>query len=82
MIVKSGRCVTAGAALSHIDLALWLVRTVSPRLASLTARYLIADSRASQSLYALSDHLMHSDPVVQRFESWARERLTRRFFTR
>lgn len=40
MIVKSGRCVTAGAALSHIDLALWLVRTVSPRLASLTARYL------------------------------------------
>jgi len=26
MIVKSGRVVTAGAALSHVDLALWLVR--------------------------------------------------------
>jgi transcriptional regulator GlxA family with amidase domain len=79
MIVKSGRVVTAGAALSHMDLALWIVRSVSPQLASLTARYLIADSRTSQSVYALSDHLMHSDPIVQRFESWARARLTQRF---
>ena len=76
MLVKSGRFVTAGAALSHIDLALWVVRGVSPRLASLTAKYLIVDSRPSQSVYALTDHLVHSDPVVQRFESWARARLT------
>jgi transcriptional regulator GlxA family with amidase domain len=75
MIVKSGRFVTAGAALSHIDLALWLVRGVSPKLASLTAKYLIVDSRPSQSAYALTDHLVHSDLLVQRFESWARSRL-------
>ena len=75
MIVKSGRFVTAGAALSHIDLALWLVRGVSPKLASLTAKYLIVDSRPSQSAYALTDHLVHSDPLVQRFETWARSRL-------
>jgi len=79
MIVKSGRCVTAGAALSHVDLALWLVRRSSPQLASLTAKYLIVDSRPSQSVYALSDHLIHSDPIVQRFESWARARLTEGF---
>jgi transcriptional regulator GlxA family with amidase domain len=79
MIVKSGRFVTAGAALSHMDLALWLVRSVSPQLASLTAKYLIADSRPSQSVYALVDHLVHSDPIVQRFESWAREKLTEGF---
>ena len=79
MIVKSGRCVTAGAALSHMDLALWLVRGVSPELASMTAKYLIVDSRPSQSAYALTDHLVHSDPVVQRFESWARARLTHGF---
>jgi len=79
MIVKSGRCVTAGAALSHMDLALWLVRGVSPQLASLTAKYLIVDSRTSQSVYALTDHLVHSDPIVQRFESWARSQLTRGF---
>jgi transcriptional regulator GlxA family with amidase domain len=79
MIVKSGKLVTAGAALSHIDLALWLVRSASPTLASLTAKYLIVDSRPSQSAYALTDHLVHSDPLVQRFESWARSRLKHGF---
>jgi transcriptional regulator GlxA family with amidase domain len=79
MIVKSGHFVTAGAALSHIDLALWLVRSASPQLAALTAKYLIVDSRPSQSAYALTDHLVHDDPVVQRFERWARARLTRGF---
>jgi transcriptional regulator GlxA family with amidase domain len=79
MIVKSGRFVTAGAALSHMDLALWLVRGVSPQLASLTAKYLIVDSRPSQSAYALTDHLVHSDPIVQRFETWARSRLSHGF---
>ena len=79
MIVKSGQFVTAGAALSHIDLALWLVRGVSPELAALTAKYLIVDTRPSQSAYALTDHLVHDDPIVQRFERWARARLTRGF---
>jgi transcriptional regulator GlxA family with amidase domain len=79
MIVKSGRFVTAGAALSHMDLALWIVRGVSPELASLVAKYLIVDSRPSQSAYALTDHLIHSDPLVQRFESWARARLAHGF---
>lgn len=79
MIVNSGRFVTAGAALGHMDLALWIVRGVSPQLAALTAKYLIVDSRPSQSAYALTDHLVHDDPVVQRFESWARARLARGF---
>src|SRR5579872_481638 len=79
MIVKSGKFVTAGAALSHIDLALWLIRRTSPKLAELTAKYLIVDSRPSQSAYALTDHLVHSDPLVQRFETWARARLAEGF---
>jgi transcriptional regulator GlxA family with amidase domain len=79
MLVKSGRFVTAGAALSHMDLALWLVRSVSPQLASLAAKYLIVDTRPSQSAYALTDHLVHADPIVQRFESWARAKLTSGF---
>jgi transcriptional regulator GlxA family with amidase domain len=79
MIVKSGRFVTAGAALSHMDLALWIIRGVSPQLASLTAKYLIVDSRPTQSAYALTDHLVHSDPIVQRFEDWARARLKHGF---
>ncbi|HEX8169981.1 MAG TPA: helix-turn-helix domain-containing protein [Thermoanaerobaculia bacterium] len=79
MIVTSGRCVTAGAALSHMDLALFLIRSVSPRLAALTANYLIVDARPSQSAYALVDHLVHADPIVQRFERWARAHLAEPF---
>jgi transcriptional regulator GlxA family with amidase domain len=79
MVVKSGNVITAGAALGHMDLVLWLIRSVSPELASLTGRYLIVDSRPSQTAYALTDHLMHSDPVVQLFERWARARLARGF---
>lgn len=79
MIVRSGSFVTAGAALSHMDLALWLIRGVSPQLASLTAKYLIVDSRPSQSAYTLTDHLVHEDPLVQRFEGWARSRLSEGF---
>ena len=79
MIVRSGRIVTVGAALSHMDLALWLIRGVSPYLASLTAKYLIVDSRPSESAYALTDHLVHSDPMIQRFEQWARGRLAKGF---
>jgi transcriptional regulator GlxA family with amidase domain len=79
MIVKSGPFVTAGAALGHMDLALWLIRRVSPQLASLTAKYLIVDSRPSQSAYALTDHLVHSDPLVEKFELWARANVSRGF---
>jgi transcriptional regulator GlxA family with amidase domain len=79
MIVNSGRFVTAGAALGHMDLALWLVRRVSPQLASLTAQYLIVDARPSQSAYALTDHLVHADPLVRKFESWTRANVGRGF---
>ena len=79
MLVKSDQFITAGAALSHMDLALWLIRQRSPKLASLTAKYLIVDSRPSQSAYILTDHLIHSDPLVERFERWARSRLSHGF---
>jgi transcriptional regulator GlxA family with amidase domain len=79
MVVKCDKVVTAGAALGHLDLALWLIRQKSPQLASLTANYLVVDSRPSQSAYALTDHLVHSDPLVERFERWARANLARGF---
>jgi transcriptional regulator GlxA family with amidase domain len=79
MVVRSQNVVTAGAALGHLDLALWLIRHKSPRLAALTAHYLVVDSRPSQAAYALADHLSHSDPLVERFERWARARLSRGF---
>ena len=75
MLVRSGRVLTAGAALSHMDMSLWLIRQNSPLLAATTARYLVVDSRPTQSAYAMSDHLAHTDPIVQRFERWARDHL-------
>lgn len=75
MIVESGDVVTAGAALAHVDLALWLVRRVSPALAQTTARHLIVDARPSQAYYAMPDHLHHTDPLVEKFETWARRHL-------
>lgn len=79
MVVPSGDVVTAGAALGHMDLALWLIRQQSPELAALVARYLIVDTRPSQSAYALVEHLAHADPVVERFERWARSHLAEGF---
>jgi transcriptional regulator GlxA family with amidase domain len=79
MLVSSPRVVTAGAALAHVDLALWLVRRSSPSLANLTARYLLVDPRASQAAYAIPNHLAHADPVVERFEKWARRRMVEGF---
>jgi transcriptional regulator GlxA family with amidase domain len=76
MIVHTSRVVTAGAALAHLDLALWLVRRYSPSLAMLTARYLVVDPRPSQAAYAIPDHLAHADPCVEQFERWARRRLS------
>jgi transcriptional regulator GlxA family with amidase domain len=75
MVVRSGRVLTAGAALSHMDLALAIVREASLELAELVARYLVVDTRPSQSTYAVSGHLAQADPLVQAFERWARARL-------
>jgi transcriptional regulator GlxA family with amidase domain len=79
IIVHSNRVVTAGAALSHLDMALSLIKLASPELASLTAKYLVVDTRSSQSIYAIPHHLAHTDPMVERFERWARANLGRGF---
>jgi transcriptional regulator GlxA family with amidase domain len=79
MVVPSGRRVTGGGAVAHIDLALWLIRQSRPELAALTARYLVIDPRPSQATWAIPDHLEHADPIVERFEAWARENLGERF---
>jgi len=79
MLVPSGRVVTAGAALAHLDLALWLLRQHSPAAASIVARYLMIDARPSQAAYIIADHLSHADPVIERFEQWSREHMAQGF---
>jgi transcriptional regulator GlxA family with amidase domain len=79
MVVQSGQFVTSGAALSHMDLALWLIRQRSPDLAALVANYLVVDARPSQAAYIITDHLAHADPLIARFDRWVREHLGQGF---
>lgn len=76
MVVASHGITTAGAAFGHVDLALAVVRTSSPAVADLVARYLVIDERPSQSVYAIPSALAQSDPTVAAFERWVRERLS------
>lgn len=82
MLVPTDVGVTAGAAMGHLDLALWLIRKPSPELAGLVSRYLLADIRSSQAFYIIPNHLAQADPLVQRFERWAREHLQEGFSLR
>src|SRR6202000_808575 len=75
MLVPSGLLVTTGAAMGHLDLALWLIRKASPELAAVVSRYLLADIRSSQASYIIPNHLAPAGPLVLRFERWAREHL-------
>ena len=75
MLVPSDVGVTAGAAMGHLDLALWLIRKASPELAAVVSRYLLADIRSSQAPYIIPNHLAQADPLILRFERWARDHL-------
>jgi transcriptional regulator GlxA family with amidase domain len=75
MLVQSGQVVTTGALMGHLDLTLWLIRQASPKLASVVSRYMLADIRFSQAEYIIPNHLAQADPLIQRFERWARGNL-------
>jgi transcriptional regulator GlxA family with amidase domain len=79
MLVPTDIGVTAGAAMGHLDLALWLIRKASPELAALVSRYLLADIRTLQAPYIIPNHLAQADPLIQRFERWARDHLKEGF---
>jgi transcriptional regulator GlxA family with amidase domain len=79
MLVPSGRVATAGAAMGHLDLALWIIRKASPELATLVARYMLADYRSLQAPYIIPEHMAHADPLMEQFERWARRHLKEGF---
>jgi len=79
ILVSGGsRLVTAGAALSQVDLMLWLVRkTCGPEIANLCARYLVVGERPNQSRYALVNHVAHESAEVLLAERFVRRNLDR-----
>jgi transcriptional regulator GlxA family with amidase domain len=79
MLVRDRGVLTAGAALAHFDLALALIREQSPSLASLVARHLLVDDRASQAAFVVPAHVAHDDELVKAFERWIRRHLSEPF---
>jgi transcriptional regulator GlxA family with amidase domain len=79
MLVPTDIGVTAGAAMGHLDLTLWLIRRASPELANVVSRYLLADLRSSQAAYIIPNHLSQADPLIRRFEKWSRDHLKEGF---
>ncbi|HEX4178258.1 MAG TPA: helix-turn-helix domain-containing protein [Rhizomicrobium sp.] len=75
MLVPTDIGVTAGAAMGHLDLALYMIRRTSPAVADMVSRYLLADIRSSQAAYIIPSHLARADPVVSKFEQWSRQHL-------
>ncbi|MEY9969572.1 transcriptional regulator GlxA family with amidase domain, partial [Streptacidiphilus sp. MAP12-16] len=75
MVTSSDGVTTAGAAFGHIDLALSIVRRVSPALSDLVANHLVIDERPSQAAYTMTGTLAESDPTIAAFERWARHHL-------
>ncbi|MEM9653667.1 MAG: helix-turn-helix domain-containing protein [Actinomycetota bacterium] len=79
MVVEERGVLTAGAAFAHIDLALAVVRSVSPDLARLVGDLLLIDERPSQAMFVAYEHLEHEDPVVIDFERHVRANLDQPF---
>ena len=77
MLTHHGRVVCAGAAMAHLDLALWAVNAVhGPAVADRVARALLLDERSSQARYMAANHLAQTDPDVLRAEAWIRAHLS------
>ncbi|MGW1742465.1 GlxA family transcriptional regulator [Nocardia sp. NPDC001965] len=74
-LCRGDRVTTAGAALSHLDLALSFVHSQSPALADLVARYLAAGNRKTQADFAVSEVVAAGDSVTAAFERWVREHI-------
>ncbi len=49
----------------------------SPSLANLAARYLVLDTRASQSRYLVMDHLHSFDPLLRPLEEFVTANIER-----
>ena len=71
MLVRDGKYLTAGAALSQLDVMLAVVTDVmGASIAHLCSRYMLIDKRSSQARYMMREHLLHQDPTVIAAERW------------
>ncbi|MFD0365932.1 GlxA family transcriptional regulator [Nocardia sp. GCM10030253] len=78
-LCRQGRVITAGAVLSHLDLALSLIAQRSPALAELTARHMAVGDRRAQIDFVIPEVIARGDSLVAEFERWVRERIAEPF---
>lgn len=78
-LCRTTRVTTAGASLSHLDLALSLITPSSPALAELVARYLMVGDRRTQIEFAIPEVIARGNSLVAAFERWVRQHLTDQF---
>ncbi|MEU2042996.1 GlxA family transcriptional regulator [Nocardia niwae] len=70
---------TAGAALSHMDLALSLIAGTSPALAERAMRYLAVGAGRPQREFIVPEIIARGDSVTAAFERWVRAHLGENF---
>ncbi|WP_019926725.1 GlxA family transcriptional regulator [Nocardia sp. BMG111209] len=75
-LCRGDQVTTAGASLSHLDLALSLVQAQSPALATLTSRYMAVGNRKSQAAHVIPEVVARGNVLVADFERWVRTNLS------
>ncbi|MET8872169.1 helix-turn-helix domain-containing protein [Nocardia sp. NPDC004604] len=78
-LCRASGVTTAGAVLSHLDLALSLIVPVSPAVAELVARYMTVGSRRTQIEFAIPEVIARGHSLVASFERWVRDRIADQF---
>lgn len=78
-IATGPRLLSAGGAMSYLDLVLFLIETLAGReLARTVARYVVLDNRRGPTAPALIPHHRQShDPLISKVERWMRANLRR-----
>lgn len=79
ILCRGDRVTTAGAVLSHLDLALSLVHRSSPALAERAARFLTLGNRGSQAQFVIPEVMARGNPLIAAFERWVREHMADQF---
>lgn len=79
ILCHGNQVTTAGAVLSHLDLALSLVHRVSPDLAERASRFLTFGNRTSQSQFVIPEVMVRGNPLIAAFERWVREHISDQF---
>lgn len=71
MLARDGQFLTAGSALSQLDLALSVItETMGSSVAQLCSRYMLIDQRPSQARYMIKAHSQNMDTTVVAAEQW------------